>query len=95
MANLREQLPETAGYDVAAHVAALARHGVAFDVVLADKEALQIGELPSGIVSSEPPSLPTGWPATIPPCSVTSWPSSSRPEDAASHACDRQLPLGA
>ena len=36
VANLREQPPETAGYDVAAHVAALARHGVVIDVVLAD-----------------------------------------------------------
>jgi len=49
VANLREQMPETAGYDVAAHVAALARHGIAFDVVLADSEALRIGELPCGV----------------------------------------------
>ena len=34
--NLRPQEPETSGYDVAAHVAALARHNVAVDVVLCD-----------------------------------------------------------
>ncbi len=34
--NLRPQLPETAGYDVAAHVEALARHDVAIDVVVCD-----------------------------------------------------------
>ena len=45
VANLREQPPETAGYDVATHVAALARHGVAMDVVLADPRALPIGQL--------------------------------------------------
>lgn len=38
--NLREQVPETAGYDVAAHVRALAAHGVAVDVVLAHPGAL-------------------------------------------------------
>ena len=34
--NLRPQLPETAGYDVADHVAALDRHDVPVDVVLCD-----------------------------------------------------------
>ena len=34
--NLRPQIPETEGYDVAAHVEALARHDVAVDVVLCD-----------------------------------------------------------
>ena len=34
--NLRPEIPETEGYDVAAHVAALARHDVAIDVVLCD-----------------------------------------------------------
>jgi uncharacterized cofD-like protein len=48
VANLREQLPETAGYDVAAHVAALERHGVLADVVLADPRALRIGVLQGG-----------------------------------------------
>jgi uncharacterized cofD-like protein len=34
--NLHPQLPETAGYDVAAHVQALARHQVFIDVVVCD-----------------------------------------------------------
>jgi uncharacterized cofD-like protein len=34
--NLRPQLPETAGYTVADHVAALTRHGVPIDVVVID-----------------------------------------------------------
>ncbi|HEV2361396.1 MAG TPA: gluconeogenesis factor YvcK family protein, partial [Acidimicrobiales bacterium] len=36
VANLREQHPETTGYDIAAHVQALTDHGVEPDVVLAD-----------------------------------------------------------
>ncbi len=48
VANLREQPPETAGYDVAAHVRALVRHGIAFDVVLADTEALPMGDVVPG-----------------------------------------------
>jgi len=34
--NLRPQVPETEGYDVAAHVVALRQHGVEVDVVLVD-----------------------------------------------------------
>lgn len=34
--NLRPQVPETDGYDVAAHVAALARHNVMVDMVVCD-----------------------------------------------------------
>jgi uncharacterized cofD-like protein len=34
--NLRPQVPETDGYDVAGHVAALARHNVTVDVVVCD-----------------------------------------------------------
>lgn len=34
--NLRPQVPETEGFDVAAHVAALARHNVTVDVVVCD-----------------------------------------------------------
>lgn len=37
--NLRPQVPETEGYDVAAHVAALAEHGVTVDTVLCDTAA--------------------------------------------------------
>jgi uncharacterized cofD-like protein len=43
VANLREQPPETAGYDVATHLAALGRHGVVVDIVLADSHALPLG----------------------------------------------------
>jgi uncharacterized cofD-like protein len=49
VANLREERPETEGYDVAAHIEALRRHGVSPDVVLADDEALEIGDLGSDI----------------------------------------------
>jgi uncharacterized cofD-like protein len=41
--NLRPQLPETAGYDVAAHVDALAAHGLEVDVVLCHRGALPKG----------------------------------------------------
>jgi uncharacterized cofD-like protein len=37
--NLRPQQPETAGYSVTDHVAALERHGVPVDVVLADESS--------------------------------------------------------
>jgi uncharacterized cofD-like protein len=43
--NLRPQPPETAGFDVADHVAALARHNVAVDVVVCDSiQGMPIGE---------------------------------------------------
>jgi uncharacterized cofD-like protein len=42
--NLHPQIPETAGFDVAAHVAALARHNVMIDVVLCDSSrGMEIG----------------------------------------------------
>jgi uncharacterized cofD-like protein len=43
--NLRPQLPETAGYDVAAHVAALRAHGLDIDVVLCQPDSLPVGHL--------------------------------------------------
>lgn len=43
VANLRPQPAETEGYDVAAHEAALAAHGVKVDVMLADTSAIQLG----------------------------------------------------
>lgn len=43
--NLRPQLPETAGYDVAAHVDALRAHGLDVDVVLCQPGALPVGRL--------------------------------------------------
>lgn len=42
--NLRPQQHETDGYDVAAHVAALARHGFDPDVVLHDPDTLAAGD---------------------------------------------------
>jgi uncharacterized cofD-like protein len=45
VANLRPEGKETAGYDVADHVAALAAHGVEVDVVLADPAAIALGRL--------------------------------------------------
>jgi uncharacterized cofD-like protein len=49
VANLREQLPETAGLDVADLVVALRAHEVPVDVVLADSAALPLGELPGDV----------------------------------------------
>ena len=46
VANLREQLPETAGFDVARLVEALRVHGVDVDVVSADAAGLPVGEFP-------------------------------------------------
>lgn len=46
--NLREQVPETAGYDVAAHVRALEAHGIEPDWVIADTVAIELGALPGG-----------------------------------------------
>jgi 2-phospho-L-lactate transferase/gluconeogenesis factor (CofD/UPF0052 family) len=43
--NLRQQEPETAGYDVAAHVDALQRHGLEVDVVLCHSGALPLGSV--------------------------------------------------
>ncbi len=46
--NLREQVPETSGYDVADHVAALVEHGVEFDTVLYDPTSIELGSVPRG-----------------------------------------------
>ena len=45
VANLRPQVPETDGFDVAAHVAALVSHGFHPDVVLRDPTALPLGDV--------------------------------------------------
>jgi 2-phospho-L-lactate transferase/gluconeogenesis factor (CofD/UPF0052 family) len=43
--NLHPQIPETEGYDVAAHIAALARHDVAVDTVVCDTiQGMAIGQ---------------------------------------------------
>ena len=47
--NLREQVPETAGYDVAAHVRAVRAHGIAPDWVVADTTSIELGLPPEGV----------------------------------------------
>jgi uncharacterized cofD-like protein len=51
VANLRPEGEETAGFDVAAHVAALAAHGVEVDVVVADPRDIDLGDLRVPVVS--------------------------------------------
>ncbi|HEX6421485.1 MAG TPA: uridine diphosphate-N-acetylglucosamine-binding protein YvcK [Acidimicrobiales bacterium] len=43
--NVRAELAEARGYDVAAHVAALRRHGIEPDVVVAQRGALALGDV--------------------------------------------------
>ena len=43
--NLRHEVPETEGYDVAAHVEALAAHGLEVDVVLCDERGISKGDV--------------------------------------------------
>jgi uncharacterized cofD-like protein len=50
VANLAAEIPETEGYDVADHVAAMARHGVDVDVVVAQPGALPVGDLRARLV---------------------------------------------
>jgi uncharacterized cofD-like protein len=45
VANLRQQVPETSGFDVAAHVTALLSHGFEPDMVLRDPGALPLGSM--------------------------------------------------
>jgi uncharacterized cofD-like protein len=52
VANLRPEGKETAGFDIAAHVAALAAHGVHVDVVLADPAAITLGRLEVPVVEA-------------------------------------------
>lgn len=47
--NLHEQIPETSGFDAAAHVAALVRHGVSPDVVVCDDHQIPLGAMPDDI----------------------------------------------
>jgi uncharacterized cofD-like protein len=51
--NLRPQVPETADFDVADHVAALASHGLGVNVVLCHPGALPMGEV--GVACVEEP----------------------------------------
>ena len=50
--NLRPQVPETAGFDVAAHVEALAAHGLEVDVVLRDPTGLPLGGVGVAVVEA-------------------------------------------
>jgi uncharacterized cofD-like protein len=52
VANLRPQPIETAGFDVAAHVEALAAHGVEVDVVLADTQSIALGTVRPPVVET-------------------------------------------
>jgi len=59
---------ETIGFDVADHLAALARHGVVPDAVVIDPDAMDLGELPSGGGGGDQPRIvearlarPNGW----------------------------------
>jgi uncharacterized cofD-like protein len=45
VANLRPQIPETAGYDVAAHLEALTAHGIEVDAVVYDDARIAVGDL--------------------------------------------------
>lgn len=49
VANLKEQVSETAGYDVGRHLLALGAHGFVPDVVLVDARSIEIGEIDSGV----------------------------------------------
>ncbi len=57
--NLRPQLPETAGYDVAAHVDALHDHGVEPDLVLCQPDGLPEGRIEAEVVRT-PVARPNG-----------------------------------
>jgi uncharacterized cofD-like protein len=60
--NLRPS-KETVGFDIAAHVEALLRHGVEPDAVLADTAGMDLGEMPPGSSRLELAALarPNGW----------------------------------
>lgn len=51
--NVRAEAGETRGYDVAAHVAALRRHGIEPDVVLAQRGALPLGDVGVEVVEAD------------------------------------------
>ena len=51
--NVRAELGETRGYDVAAHVAALRRHEIEPDVVLAQRGALPLGRVGVEVVEAD------------------------------------------
>lgn len=52
--NLRPQLAETDGYDLADHLDALARHGLVPDVVLVDPDLIAVADYPGVSVVEQP-----------------------------------------
>ena len=64
VANLRPEGEETAGFDVADHVAALAAHGVEVDVVVADPAAIALGDARRARWWTRRWPRPTGGPTT-------------------------------
>ena len=57
--NLRPQIPETEGFDVAMHVEALQAHGISVDLVVCDTSAIALGHPPIPVVDC-PLSRPNG-----------------------------------
>lgn len=51
--NLRHQVPETEGYDVAAHVEALMAHGLEVDVVVCDPKVMPRGDVKVACVEAD------------------------------------------
>jgi uncharacterized cofD-like protein len=51
--NLRAEAGETRGYDVAAHVAALRRHGIEPDVVVTQAAGLPVGDVRAEVVEAD------------------------------------------
>jgi uncharacterized cofD-like protein len=51
--NLRAEVTESAGYDVAAHVRSLRRHGVEPDVVVAQRDGLPVGDPGVDVVEAD------------------------------------------
>jgi uncharacterized cofD-like protein len=58
--NLRPRPPETAGYDVAAHVAALRRHGITPDAVVVQRGSLPVGDAVGADVVEADVARPNG-----------------------------------
>jgi uncharacterized cofD-like protein len=53
---------ETVGFDAAAHVEALHRHGIKPGVVVVDPSAIEVGEVPIGTkAQTHPLARPNGW----------------------------------
>jgi uncharacterized cofD-like protein len=48
--NLRPQIPETEGFDVGMHVAALVAHGISVDLTVCDSSSMALGDAPGPVV---------------------------------------------